>query len=378
MYNLYYVIFNFILNFLSFFIKEDKNLILFVCYGGKKYDDSPRFVYEYIKNNKKFLNKKMVWAFKEPFKFENISNQEKVKIDTLKYYLIALKAKYWITNSSVERGLGFKRKYTKYVVFQHGTLGIKKIGKDITENNKFFRTKNKEKIDMFIIQGSKEEDLLIKALSLKKENIYKLGLPRNDELVNLSDDKILKIKEKLLIPLNKKVILYAPTFREYNNDKFLNTVLSSPFNFEYLKKELGNDYVFLFTAHYEIAKLLNVDCSNDFVINVFDYPYINDLLLISDLLISDYSSVVFDYCILERPILCFGYDYDTYMKERGTYLDLNKFFSHGVIKEEKELVKIIKNLDFEVESNHTRNIKNKFIAKLGNSTKAAVDKIFIE
>ena len=60
--------------------------------------------------------------------------------------------------------------------------------------------------------------------------------------------------------------------------------------------------------------MLNIPENDSFVINAFDYPFINDLLIVSDILISDYSSVVFDYSILERPILCYGYDYDLYMK----------------------------------------------------------------
>ena len=71
-----------------------------------------------------------------------------------------MKAKYWITNSSITRGLNFKKKQTKYIIFQHGTLGIKKLGSDIATNNKSFRIKKEEKIDMFIIQGKKERPIL--------------------------------------------------------------------------------------------------------------------------------------------------------------------------------------------------------------------------
>lgn len=89
-----------------------------------------------------------------------ILKDEKVKIDTLKYYITALRAKYWITNSSVLRGLNFKKKQTKYIIFQHGTLGIKKLGIDLKKDNKSFRMKRKEPIDLFIIQGKKEKEKL--------------------------------------------------------------------------------------------------------------------------------------------------------------------------------------------------------------------------
>lgn len=377
LYNLYYFIFQSIINFLKIFIRKvDKNLILFVVYGGKKYDDSPKFVYEYMKKN--YSNKyKYIWAFIEPDKYIDIPENEKIKIDTIKYFITALKAKYWITNSSISRGLNFKNKETKYIVFQHGTLGIKRLGNDIT-NKKSFKVKKSDKIDMFFIQGSKEKDLLKKAFDLEDETIKELGLPRNDELVDYNQEKVNKIKSKLNIPLDKKVILYAPTFREFNKDAKLNNFIKEPFDFKKMEKELGEDYVMLCTAHYEVAKLLDIPQNSKFVINAFQYPNINDLLLISNILISDYSSIFFDYSILERPMLCFAYDYEEYKEKRGFYIDINKLFSHGVIKSQDELTEIIKNLDYKKECEHSRKIKEQYIAKYGNTTKICTEEIFKE
>ena len=122
--------------------------------------------------------------------------------------------------------------------------------------------------------------------------------------------------------------------------------------------------------------MLNIPADDPFVINAFDYPYINDLLIVSDILISDYSSVVFDYSILERPILCFGYDYDLYMKERGTYTDLNKLFYDGVVKDQNKLIEIIKNIDYKKECSHTKKIKNEYLLNIENSVEKAVEEIF--
>ena len=373
-YNIYFCITSFILKFIGFFIKTDNNLVLFVSYSGRKYDDSPRFLYEYMKTNDKYKNYKCIWAFENPNNYP-ISDDEKIKIDSIKYYITALKAKYWITNSSITRGLNFKKNKTKYIIFQHGTVGIKKLGVDINKNNTSFKIKKEEDIDMFIIQGKKEKEILERCLGLK-DNIYKLGLPRNDELAHVTKKKINEVRKKLNIPKDKKVILYAPTFREFYKDNKLNTYIKTPFDFKKLESELGNEYVLVVTAHYEVARMLNIPNDNNFVINAFNYPYINDLLISADILISDYSSVFFDYAILERPMICFANDYNLYKKERGFYTDLNKLFYDGVIKNQKDLVGIIKNMDYKKHSKHTKKIKDEFIEIYGNTVNVCAEKIF--
>lgn len=374
-YFLYYYIFSFLLRLLGTFIKTDKNIALFVCYGGRRYDDSTKVMYEYLITNDKYKQIKCIWAFVEPNKFKKL-NLNSVKIDSLKYYIIAMKAGYWFTNSSIERGLNFKKKDTKYIIFQHGTVGIKKIGKHINLKNKSFKTKNKEKIDYFFIQGRKEKKILSDALEIDESKIFNTGLPRNDELVNINTNKVIECKYKLHIPKDRKVILYAPTFREFYKDNKFNSIMKCPFDFLKLQKALGNEYIFLVTAHYEIANLLNIPKNSEFVINAFDYPYINDLMIASDILISDYSSIIFDYSILEKPIFCYGFDYDIYIKNRSMYQDINNLFSHRVIKTQDDLIKKIKDLDYKQECQFTKKIKEEYIANCGGSVAKVAKTIF--
>lgn len=377
-YILYYFFMSNIIKFLGLFVKVNPNLILFVVYGGKRFDDSPKEVYKYIKNNKNYSKYKCVWAFIEPEKVSEIDDSEKIKIDTLKYYIIALKSKYWITNSSVQRGLDFKKKQTVNILYQHGMAGIKKLGDNIDKENKSFKIKKREEFDKIFIEGKKEISILEEAWKIPKEKLYTTGLPRNDELINVNSEKINLLKKKIGIPINKKVILYAPTFREFYLDKTYNNIIKNPFNFENLKNELEGEYVFLVTAHYQVSKLLDIPINSQFVINAFEYPHINDLMIVSDILISDYSSIVFDYSILERPILCFGYDYNEYIEKRGTYINLEELFYDGVIKTQKQLVDVIKNLDYKKESEHSKRIKEEYIANYGNATQKSVEKIFLK
>ena len=359
-YLIYYYIFSMLLKALGLFCKTDNNKVLFVVYGGKRYDDSPKVLYEYIKEDDRFKNLELIWAFEKPQAFNEIPDENKVKIDSFKYYLTALRSKYWITNSSITRGLNFKKNKTKYVIFQHGTAGIKTLGQDIPKNNKSFRIKNGDKPDVFIIQGKKEKDIIKKAFGYDDE-VYNIGLPRNDELFDVDEKRIHEARRRLNIPDGKKVIIYTPTFREFYKDSGLNTFVKMPFDIEKMREALADEYVLVITAHYEVSKMLNIPKGDSFVINAFDYPCINDILIAGDIMISDYSSVVFDYAILERPIFCFGYDYDVYKKERGTYIDLDKFFCDGVIKSQEKLIEAIRNMDVDKEKAYSKKIKSDYI-----------------
>ena len=79
---------------------------------------------------------------------------------------------------------------------------------------------------------------------------------------------------------------------------------------------MGDEYIFFLRTHPYTTKLMNVEF-NDFLRDFSQYPNINELLIIADILISDYSSIIYDYAVLEKPLLCFGYDYDEYKKKRG-------------------------------------------------------------
>ena len=375
LYSIYYYMGSAVLRILGLFIRTDRNLILFVSYGGKKYDDSPRVVYEYLLHNPISLKHKYVWAFTEPNQFPEVPN--KVKIDTIKYYITALKAGYWITNSSASRGLNFRKTTTKNVMFQHGMAAIKKIGFDMEVKKGIHAKHYVENYDAIFIEGKVETEILKHAMLQDEKVFFKTGLPRNDSLVNASNERVKRIKKKLNIPSDKKVILYAPTFREQNLDLDRNNYLPIPFDFKKLEKNLGEKYIMVITAHYEVRKYLDTIPQNHFVYNAFGYPEINDLLIIADILISDYSSIVFDYSILERPILCFGYDYDDYLKQRGVYTNLETLFSKGVLRTQEELIDAIQTMDYQKESEFTKKmIKEKYLESYGDATEKAVKIIF--
>lgn len=358
------------LRFIGLFVKIDDSIILFNSFGGRKYDDSPKAIFEKMITDRRFSGYKFIWAFHNPEQYK-VEGAKIIKTDTFTYFLTALKARCWITNSAIERGLDFKKKGTLYVNTWHGTT-IKYMGKDEigAQNAKKIRYS----YDIQTAQSKYDADIFSRVFNIDINNFLICGLPRNDELMNCRDlDKSI-IRKKIQIPSDKKVILYAPTFREYDRDDKLNCVFKSPIHFDKWKEKLGEDYVILLRCHYEVTRSFNDYVDNNFVIDVSNYHNLNDLMLASDALISDYSSIIFDYSILDRPIYTYTYDYDEYMKKRGMYFDIRECFPGGSVSEDKliDLLLNINNYDYDC----LKYFREKYVTAYGNATQQVIDKIY--
>lgn len=370
LYSLYYYLGSFALNIMRWFVRPDDKLILFISLGGRNYDDSPRAIYEAMKKDSRFSDYKMVWGFLHPEMYD-LPKAEKIKTDTWGYYKTALKARVWVTNSNVERGLHFKGRKTFYFNTWHGTP-IKLMGSDLALTNKSFGSKGKSQVDIMTAQGSFEADIFARVFGINRDKFRIVGLPRNDHYAHYTQDEQLTIRKALHIPAEKRVILYAPTFREYDKNDFSQCCLKLPVNFENWKKVLGDNYVLLFRAHYEVAKSMAV-AEDDFIRDVSGYPYLQDLMLVSDLLISDYSSILFDYSIMHKPMYCFVYDYDKYQAERGMYFDLRKFLPNAT--SENALLEMIKSQDYYDDCQKTIRFQQKFVTEYGNATEHSLNLI---
>ncbi len=366
----YYYVVSFFINIMNLFIKTDDKLIIFNSFAGRKYDDSPKVVFELMRKDPRFKEYKLVWAFHEPEKF-NIEGAEKIKTDCFKYFLTILKARVWITNSSFERGLHIKGKNTLYVNTWHGSP-IKKMGSDLATYNQSFRPKGKNIIDVFNAQSVHDIDIYSKCFGIPRERFIKFGLPRNDELVDYTEQRRNDLKKRLNITEDKRVILYCPTFREYEKDKDLSVVLTPPMNLIKWEKELGEEYILLFRAHYEVSKVMDIK-ENEFVRNVTNYPSLNDLMIVSDILISDYSSVFIDFSVMDKCMIHFTYDFDKYNEKRGMYFDLRQYLSGA--DNEDDVIKMIKSLSYEEEVEKTRMFREKYVEFYGNAGQKTVNYI---
>ena len=143
------------------------------------------------------------------------------------------------------------------------------------------------------------------AFRAREHTYLRCGMPRNEPLWSAGANSKQTARQKLGLPPEKTVILYAPTWRD-STDGGKSYAICPPVHFEAWRKALGEGYVVLFRAHHQTTKVLGVKF-DDFVLDVSGYPEVNDLMLASDLLITDYSAIAFDYSILCRPIFCYAY-----------------------------------------------------------------------
>lgn len=367
---IYKLVFNFLFRNIGRFISINPKLILFNSYMGKLFNDSPKVLYEMIKNDKKYKDYECVWAFKEPQKYNDIGCKV-IKQDSITYFYYTLKAKYWITNVNIERGLHYKKKETIYVNTWHGT-GPKIVGNAQTNRNDY----DFSNIDILTTDGAFGRDILIKDFKANPRNIFLFGRPREDKLFKYLRGEVSRAELLVRYKLrpDKKYILYAPTWRDSDNNG-KNYSLKLDFDLNKWTKVLGEECVILFRAH-SITNDYCIDSSNKNIIDVTDWPDINDLYIIADILISDYSSCFTDYSILTKPIICFAPDYEEYKLVRGLYYDLNNFFTYGVIKDEDVLLNILKNLDILEENINVKRYKNHFVECNGDAAEKVLSKMF--
>ena len=338
--------------------KVDDKTILFEAFGGRNYTCSPKAIYEKMLEMDEFKDYKFVWSFMNPENHE-VKNDKRLKIvktNSVEYYRYCSISKYWIINSIMDEGIT-KKKNQVYVQCWHGTP-LKKLRYDIEVDGAVLNTiqeirkrndRDARRFDYFISPSKYCTEKFTSAFNLKalgKEDIIiEKGYPRNDFLFNKSDKEINDIKKKLGIPKNKKVIFYLPTFRDNQHTSGVGYTYKLEIDFDRLKKKFGKDYVILFSPHYFIANSVDVSKYKGFIINVARYDEINELYLVSDIIMTDYSSVFFDFANLKRPMLFYMYDYDLYQgKLRDFYISLDEL-PGPIAKTQDELEYNLDNID---------------------------------
>lgn len=338
--------------------KIDENMIFFSSFNGKYYTDSPKAIYLYMKNNPKFKNYKFVWAFSEPDNHKELESENTVivKQGSKKYEKYLSTAKYWVTNHRVYDHI-YPKKNQIYVQCWHGTP-LKRLGFDLQKTDNALNTLKEmqhkylieaKKLNFMISPSKFTSEKLCSAFNLKKvhkENcIIEQGYPRNDFLYNYTEQDVKRIKQKLGIDgINKKVILYAPTWRDNQHQAGVGYTYKTEVDFDKLQKELQDEYIILFRAHYFVSNSFDFEKYKGFVYNVSNIDDVNETYVVSDILITDYSSVFFDYANLKRPMIFYMYDFEEYKDEmRGFYIDLEELPGE-ITKTEDELINAIKNI----------------------------------
>lgn len=334
----------------------DSQKVVFESFVGKKYTCNPRAIYEQMLNDGAFAGYKFVWSFHRPKSFSYLKDNvgtSVVKKHSNKYIKECATSKYIIVNFAVPK---YVKPNRKQVIVQtwHGKP-LKRIGCDFIGND--WGVKSRKKVlKGFKMNGRKNTYILspspdfsaklASAYNLNKKQaskkIVETGYPRNDYLFKYRASDITRIKLRLSIPLDKKVILYAPTWRGNNVAENNAEEINNKFDLLQAKKSLGDDYVILVRAHHTESKYINIT-NEDGVFDVTEVTEINELYIISDMLISDYSGAIFDFANLKKPMILFVYDREQYEKSPGLYFDIDEFPA-VVVYDKSNLTKEIESL----------------------------------
>ncbi len=370
--------------FLTRFLPVNKKIILFECNLGRNYTGNPKAIYEEMVRQGLDRKYRCYFILEDPG--TPIPGAARpVKRSRLLYFYLFAVAGIWVCDTRLPKYI-IKRPECVYIQTWHGTP-LKKLALDMDtvfmagekgiENYKKNFYNNTQTWDYLVSQNYFSTEIFRRAFAFQKE-MLEIGYPRNDVLFEKNNpEDIAALKRTLGLPLDKKVILYAPTWRDNEFYGKGNYKFNPPLDFHKLADCLGEDTIMIVKYHYLVMDQIDWSPYRGFVYPC-DLSYdISDLYLVSDMMITDYSSVMFDYSLLKRPMLFFCYDLEEYKDYlRGFYFDFLAEAPGPVVKTTDELIDAIKYYASEAYTEKQEAFYQKFNhADDGNASKKIVELI---
>ncbi|MFF0518938.1 CDP-glycerol glycerophosphotransferase family protein [Actinomadura nitritigenes] len=299
------------------------DVVVFDSCNASQYSCNPRALYEELAKRRPDLE--CVWVSRDG-QFAVEGEARTVQAETREHYRTLARAQYIVTNYGAPYWFA-KRPGQIYLQTWHGTP-LKRLGYDL-KDMPYRRT---EKLDWiqrevprwdYLLSSSPFATQVMRHAFHYSGEVLETGFPRNDVMSAPEWQRVgADIRKRLGIPEGKKVVLYAPTWRDDEHHTPDRRGFHLELDVEAMRRALGDDHVLLLRAHYLVTDRAHV-ASDDFVIDVTRYPDIADLYMASDVLVTDYSSAMFDYAVLGRPMVFYTYDLERYRDHvRGFYLDL--------------------------------------------------------
>jgi CDP-glycerol glycerophosphotransferase (TagB/SpsB family) len=351
------------LTIFSYIIPKNKKIIVIGSKGGVKFFGNPKFFYLYLVKKQDYF--RPIWITQNQKIFSEL--KEKKLPVVMKYSLKGitsiLRANYLMISHGVSdvSFLEFLPGRFKKIQSWHGTplkvIGYKHSSQTLFGSKKAFRFIHKSESKSYhtILSPSEEIKKILENV-FENNNVFNLGYPRNDVFYD-REINYENYSENFQLEKYSKKILFCPTFREAENPKIA-------FSENFLKKFdqylRDANQIFIIKGHInEKNKISTKDYSN--IIDVSeDVEDIQGLLLNIDILITDYSSVFFDFVLLERPIIFYSYDYDEYVKNQSLFFDYFEDLPGPFVKNEEELFEEIKNIESSFQNIEYKNKFNKF------------------
>jgi len=261
----------------------------------------------------------------------------------------------------------------------HGCGAFKKWGYSLANKNWGASKKQLEECPIhntythICVSSPKVKFAYAEAFGIGEENIMPIGSPRTD--VYFDKDFVASCRKKVIDTFpeigNRKIILYAPTFR---GDSIAASYMKNMMSIVKMQRELGEDYALVIKLHPLTAKSFNIIDIDNFVFNATECVEIETALCAADIVITDYSSLVFEYALLERPMLFFAYDLESYGDSRDFYFPYESFVPGEIVKNTREIIDEIKRLETDFDVERIRRFKEDFMSACdGKSTQRILE-----
>ena len=361
------------------FTRVHKGRMMCWAYTFKQYSCNPRYLTEHLlENNTEF---EIFWVFRGNVDTSGVDKRIKcVRYKSLRYFLLVNTAEFFITNARTDpyRIYWHKRKGQKYVMLWHGGVALKRIEKDAEDQLSYSYLK-KAKIDSkvcdLMVSGCRFQTSLLKEKFWYDGEILERGIPRNDVFFNKARHPEMKerICHKYGISPDSRIVLYAPTFRRNKSIE--------PYRIDWsrvvpeLRKIYGTEKIsILLRLHPNLIGKADASSliNDESVIDVTRYHDMQELLCVSDLLITDYSSSMFDITMLKKPCMLYATDIEKY--NRGYYFDFAEL-PFPLARNEEELIGNIRTFDSAAYDESVESFFEKHIGLCedGNASKAIAD-----
>lgn len=327
---------------------------------GRNISGNPRAIYEKLVElglDKKY---RCYYILNEPQRYRGTlpGNVKLIKNARMYFYYVMATSGVWVSDTRFQNYI-IKRKNVRYIQTWHGTP-LKKLALDmeslhmagdesLDEYKELFRD-NAKTWDYLISQNPFSTETFRRAFDFKGK-MLEIGYPRNDKLFEPREEVwYWSLKKKLGFPTDKKVILYAPTWRDdnfYNKEDYR---FPEAMDYEAMRMAFGEEYILVAKFHYMVREKKGWNRWEDFVYPISDACDISELYCLADVLITDYSSVMFDYSLLKKPMYFYAYDLEKYRDElRGFYFDFEKEAPGVISTDTDHLIRAIRSNEWESE-----------------------------
>ena len=344
---------------------KDPEMVVFENNFGRSVGGNPRHIFQQLRRENWAF--KPVWVYSEGKPFPWLKGCIQVRRGSLEYYAALSRAKYWVTNIKIASET--KPEGTVFLQTWHGTP-LKRLGTDITASGPEVEARDDllaqaSRWDYLISPNSYSSEIFRRAFDYTGP-VLETGYPSNDLLApGVIEETAQGVRKMLSIPAGRKVVLYAPTWRD---DQRIGNSWQFKFRLQLdllrLQRYFGETHFFMIRLHHLSSQALARDAFEpfkNFAVNVSSVSDTTQLLAVADVLVTDYSSIFFDYAITGRPMIFYMYDRGVYEdKLRGFYFDPDTELPGPIVEMEGALIAALKSEDYSNYQDRYARFKERF------------------